>query len=97
MGGARGGDGVLPCSPQKLALHESARHKIETEPPFAAINFRRRKRGRHQESQSETRLLSETAATISTVVPKRYSCRRPNLFLFVLKNTAVATVQESDE
>ncbi|GJR08151.1 hypothetical protein Tco_0790803 [Tanacetum coccineum] len=37
------------------------------QPPFAVTNFRRRKRGRHQESSSETRLLSETAATISTV------------------------------
>nr|GEX06400.1 hypothetical protein [Tanacetum cinerariifolium] len=48
-------------------------------PPSAVTNFRRRKRGHHQESSRETRLLSETTATISTVVPKRYSRHRPNL------------------
>ncbi|GJY72382.1 RNA-directed DNA polymerase, eukaryota [Tanacetum coccineum] len=35
-------------------------------PPSAATNFRFRKRGRHEKSPSKTRLLSETAATIST-------------------------------
>ncbi|GKA48212.1 hypothetical protein Tco_0741170 [Tanacetum coccineum] len=60
------------------------------------IGNRRWKRGRHRESPP-LRSLSETSATISTVVPKRYSHRRPNLFMFVLENTAVAIVQESVE
>ncbi|GJV85123.1 hypothetical protein Tco_1525021 [Tanacetum coccineum] len=68
-----------------------------SQPPSAATYCCRRKRGCHRESPPETRLMSETAATISTVVPKRYSRRRPNLFLFVLENTAVAAVQESAE
>ncbi|GJW31091.1 hypothetical protein Tco_0051123, partial [Tanacetum coccineum] len=37
-------------------------------PPSAATNFRRRKRGRLRESPPKTRLLSETAATISTIM-----------------------------
>ncbi|GJV80687.1 hypothetical protein Tco_1516557 [Tanacetum coccineum] len=37
------------------------------QPPSAATYCRRRKRGRHLESPPETRLLSETAAIISTV------------------------------
>nr|GEV85490.1 RNA-directed DNA polymerase, eukaryota, reverse transcriptase zinc-binding domain protein [Tanacetum cinerariifolium] len=36
-------------------------------PPSSSTNFRRRKRGRLRESPSKTSLLSETAATISTV------------------------------
>nr|GEU70763.1 RNA-directed DNA polymerase, eukaryota [Tanacetum cinerariifolium] len=39
---------------------------IPFEPPSAATNFRCRKQGRHEESPSKTRLLSETATTIST-------------------------------
>nr|GEZ26162.1 copia protein [Tanacetum cinerariifolium] len=35
-------------------------------PPSAATNFRCQKQGRHEESPSKTRLLSETDATIST-------------------------------
>nr|GEZ88644.1 ribonuclease H-like domain-containing protein [Tanacetum cinerariifolium]GEZ88646.1 ribonuclease H-like domain-containing protein [Tanacetum cinerariifolium] len=38
----------------------------DNKPPSAAINFRCQKQGRHKESSSKTRLLSETAATIST-------------------------------
>ncbi|GJV56381.1 hypothetical protein Tco_1457386 [Tanacetum coccineum] len=66
-------------------------------PLSAATYCRRQKRGCHRESPPETWLLSETAATKSTVVPKRYSRRCPNLFLFVLENTAVPAVQEYDE
>ncbi|GJW93081.1 hypothetical protein Tco_0172753 [Tanacetum coccineum] len=66
------------------------------QPPSAATYCSRRKRGRHPEWPPLTS-LSETPATISTVVPKRYSRRRPNLFLFILENTAVAAVQEFDE
>nr|GFB41401.1 hypothetical protein [Tanacetum cinerariifolium] len=36
--------------------------------PFAVTNFCRRKRGRHRESLSKTRLLLDNAAIISTVV-----------------------------
>nr|GEU74870.1 ribonuclease H-like domain-containing protein [Tanacetum cinerariifolium] len=38
------------------------------QPPCAATYCRLQKQGRHRESPSETRLLSETAATISNVI-----------------------------
>ncbi|GJZ81284.1 RNA-directed DNA polymerase, eukaryota [Tanacetum coccineum] len=45
-------------------------HLLGFKPPSAATNFRFRKRGRHEKSPSKTRLLSETAATISTKLIK---------------------------
>ncbi|GJY04181.1 hypothetical protein Tco_0370121 [Tanacetum coccineum] len=46
-------------------------------PPSAATNFRFRKRGRHEKSPSKTRLLSETAATISTSTICRHKFSLP--------------------
>nr|GEV18138.1 hypothetical protein [Tanacetum cinerariifolium] len=50
-----------------MVLENKKNVDVDFEPPSAATNVCRRKRGRLQESSSETRLLSETAATISTV------------------------------
>ncbi|GJZ55532.1 hypothetical protein Tco_0610725 [Tanacetum coccineum] len=86
-------DADLSVSSDTLIGH----YDLRIMPPSAVTYCRRRKRGRHRESPPETRLLLETAATISNVVSQRYSRRRLNLFLFVLENTAVAAVQESAE
>nr|GEX58781.1 hypothetical protein [Tanacetum cinerariifolium] len=52
---------------QKLNHNEQLR-RLKEYPPSAVINFCRRKRGRLRESPLETRLLSETVGTISTVL-----------------------------
>nr|GEW37634.1 hypothetical protein [Tanacetum cinerariifolium] len=75
----------------ELYWFEHVKDHLKMKPPSAAAYCRCRKQARHQESPP-LRSLSETAPNISTVVPKRYSRCSPNLFMFVLKNTAVATV-----
>ncbi|GJV92606.1 hypothetical protein Tco_1540419 [Tanacetum coccineum] len=51
-----------------MVLENKKNVDADFEPPSAATNFRHQKRGRLRESPPETRLLSETAATISTVL-----------------------------